>query len=122
MTDGVFFVRSGVEDDRAGLRQRRSQFAVLISGLPATLPRIPSKMLGASRPCAEGCGCTFVEAAIALIAMSPTTNTIPACRPLVIDQSICPCRDDEIVCRCKPSAETSLVRETSYVVIVASAA
>src|SRR5258707_305477 len=26
MTDGIFFVRSGVEDDRAGLRQRRSQF------------------------------------------------------------------------------------------------
>src|SRR6516164_4640160 len=25
MTDGVFFVRSGVEDDRAGLRQRHSQ-------------------------------------------------------------------------------------------------
>jgi hypothetical protein len=25
MTDGVFFVRSGVEDDRAPVRQRRSQ-------------------------------------------------------------------------------------------------
>jgi hypothetical protein len=60
--------------------------AVLISGLPATLPRTPSKMLGTSRPYAEGCDCTFVEAAIALITIIPTTNTIPARRPVVIDQ------------------------------------
>jgi hypothetical protein len=79
MADGVFFVRSGVEEDRAPSVNAARSSAVLISGLAATLPRIPSKMLGASRPCAEGCGCTFVEAAIALITMSPTTNTIPAC-------------------------------------------
>src|SRR5262245_4492039 len=60
--------------------------AVLISGLPATLPRTPSKMLGTSRPYAEGCDCTFVEAAIALITIIPTTNTMPARRPVVIDQ------------------------------------
>jgi hypothetical protein len=59
---------------------------VLISGLPATLPRTPSKTLAASRPYAEGCDCTFVEAAIALINIIPTINAIPACRPVVIDQ------------------------------------
>jgi hypothetical protein len=43
-------------------------------------------MLGASRPDAEGCDCIFVEAAIALITIIPAINTIPACRPVVIDQ------------------------------------
>src|SRR5262245_32766764 len=60
--------------------------AVLISGLPATLPRTPSKTLTASRPSADGCDCTFVEAAIALITIIPTANMIPARRPVVIDQ------------------------------------
>src|SRR5215831_1894711 len=60
--------------------------AVLISGLPATLLRTPSKTFGASRPSADGCDCTFDQAAIAVINIIPRINTIPACRPVVIDQ------------------------------------
>src|SRR5262245_65526371 len=60
--------------------------AVPISGLPAALPRTPSNTLGVLRPCAEGCDCTFVQAAIALVNIIPTTSAIPARRLIVIDQ------------------------------------
>ena len=60
--------------------------AVLISELPATLLSTPSKTLGTSRACGEGCDSTLVEAATALVDITPTTNTILASRRVVIDQ------------------------------------
>jgi hypothetical protein len=50
--------------------------AVLISEVPAALLSTPSKTLGTSGPCGEGCDSTLVEAATALINIIPTTNTI----------------------------------------------
>ena len=79
MTDGVFFVRSGIEDDPLVLVKAAWSCAVLSSGLPATLLRTPSKTLGASRGCVEGCDSSLVEAATALIYIIPTTNMILAC-------------------------------------------
>src|SRR5262249_50023201 len=59
--------------------------AVLISELPAALPRTPSKMLGVLRPCAEGCDCTIVEATTAPTNIPPTSAS-RARRAIVIDR------------------------------------
>ena len=60
--------------------------AVLISELPATLLRTPSKTFGGSRPYGASCDCAFVEAATALINISITSNAKLPCFPVVIDQ------------------------------------
>src|SRR5262249_23981649 len=60
--------------------------AVLLSELPAALPRTPSKMLGVLRSCAEGCDCTIVEATTAPTNVIPTTSAIRARRAIVIDR------------------------------------
>src|SRR5262249_55401143 len=97
MTDRIFFVRSGVEDDRTlpSFNAARS-CAVPISELPATLFRTPSKTFGGSRPSGASCDCAFVEAATALINMSTTSNANRPCCPVVIDQLL--------FLRCKQSA------------------
>src|SRR5260370_27262987 len=92
--------------------------AVLISGVPATLPRTPSKTLGASRPYAEGCDGTFVDKAIALINIIPTTNTIPACRPVVIHHSHLSAPRRRNRSRCKTIRRDFAAAWTSCVVIV----
>src|SRR5262249_60912432 len=70
--------------------------AVLISALPVTLLRTPSKTFGGSRPYGVSCDCAFVEAAAALINTSTTSNANPPCCPFVIDQLL--------FLRCKQSA------------------
>src|SRR6516225_2600760 len=70
--------------------------AVLISELPATLLRIPSKTFGGSRPYGASCDCTFVDAPTALINISTTSNANLRCCLAVIDQLL--------FLRCKQSA------------------
>src|SRR5262249_8169155 len=60
--------------------------AVLISELPATLLRTPSKTFGGSRPYGASCNCAFVEAATVLISTSTTSNANLRCCLFVIDQ------------------------------------
>src|SRR5215470_8533421 len=60
--------------------------AVLISELPATLLRTPSKTFGGWRPYGASCDCAFVEAATALINISTTSNANLPCCLVVIDQ------------------------------------
>src|SRR6516164_3114056 len=70
--------------------------AVLISELPATLLRTPSKTFGGSRPYGASCDCALVEAATALINISTTSNANLPCCLVVIDQLL--------FLRCKQSA------------------
>src|SRR5262249_46868205 len=73
--------------------------AVLISELPATLLRTPSKTFGGSRPYGTSCDCAFVESATALISISTTSNANLRCCLVVIDQLL--------FLRCKQSARLS---------------
>src|SRR6516225_12270587 len=71
--------------------------AVLISELPATLLRAPSKTFGGSRPYGASCDCAFVEVATVLISISTTSHAnLCFCLLVIIDQLL--------FLRCKQSA------------------
>jgi hypothetical protein len=76
--------KPGVEDDRAPVRQRRSQLCSADLGTACDIAT-PSKTVGGSRPYGASCDCALVKAATALISIIATTNPSLGCC-LLIDQ------------------------------------
>ena len=96
MTARIFFVRSGVEMIALPSFNAARSCPVLISELPATLLKTPSKTFGGSRSYGASCDCAFVEAATVLISISTTSNANLRFCLVVIDQLL--------FLRCKQSA------------------
>jgi hypothetical protein len=72
--------KPGVEDDRAPVRQRRSQLCSADLGTACDIAQDPG-----SRPYGASCDCALVKAATALISIIATTNPSLGCC-LLIDQ------------------------------------
>src|SRR5262249_16229785 len=89
MTDGVFFVRSGVEDDRTGIVQRCSQLRSADLGTTCDIAQDPVEDVWRITSIRSSCDCAFVEAATVLINTSTTSNANLPCCPVVIDQLRC---------------------------------